>query len=348
MAGRESKPWYWAERGAWFVTIRGTRHLLGKDKSTALQRFHELMAGGGNELPKVLCVGVAGPTLAEVLSRYLTCIERRVKPSTLAVTRQYLKPFVQALGNVALDRLTPADIDIVVRGQTEWGGTTEHHARGRLVTALNWAVKNRLIPANPLAGLWRPPARSRGAETISAAGDVAKLIDAAPEYLRNVLTALQQTGARPCEVLSVTAADFDPGAGVWILHDHKTAGKTGAPRVVFLPPAVVELCKTLAARHPSGPLFRRATGTPFPGPYYLPRLVRILRRKLGLPESIIPYGFRHTFATDALANGVPEAHVAELLGHKGTAMLHKHYAHLGTKAAVLRAALGRVRGENGN
>jgi hypothetical protein len=41
---------------------------------------------------------------------------------------------------------------------------------------------------------------------------------------------------------------------------------------------------------------------------------------------------------------LPEAHVAELLGHSGTAMLHKHYSHLGTKAAALRAALGRVRG----
>jgi integrase len=72
--------------------------------------------------------------------------------------------------------------------------------------------------------------------------------------------------------------------------------------------------------------------------------VRALRRKIGLPESVIPYGFRHTLATDALAQGVPEAHVAELLGHRGTAMLHKHYAHLGTRAAALRAALGMVRG----
>jgi integrase len=55
------------------------------------------------------------------------------------------------------------------------------------------------------------------------------------------------------------------------------------------------------------------------------------------------YGLRHTFATDALANGVPDAQVAELLGHSGTAMLHKHYAHLGARAAALKAALGKVR-----
>jgi hypothetical protein len=37
------------------------------------------------------------------------------------------------------------------------------------------------------------------------------------------------------------------------------------------------------------------------------------------------------------------AHVAELLGHQGTAMLHRHYAHPGAKAKGLREALGPVR-----
>jgi integrase len=64
--------------------------------------------------------------------------------------------------------------------------------------------------------------------------------------------------------------------------------------------------------------------------------------KRGLPRAI-PYAYRHGLATDALANGVPEALVAALLGHTNTAMLHKHYAHLGARAAALRAALGRVR-----
>lgn len=207
-----------------------------------------------------------------------------------------------------------------------------------------WGVRRKYLPANPLAGLHMPRARVRGAEFMIGTDAQAKLLAAAPAYLRDVLFALQQTGCRPCEVVSVTAADFDPAAGVWVLREHKTSGKTGRPRVVFLPPAVVELCARLAAAHPTGPLFRRAGGTPFPASYYLPRLVRALRRKLALPESVIPYGMRHTFATDALANGVPDEQVAELLGHTGTAMLHRHYAHLGAKAAALRAALGRVRG----
>jgi site-specific recombinase XerD len=69
---------------------------------------------------------------------------------------------------------------------------------------------------------------------------------------------------------------------------------------------------------------------------------RRTRERAGIPQAIA-YGLRHSFATDALANGVPDAQVAELLGHSGTAMLHRHYAHLGARAQALRDALGRVR-----
>ena len=55
------------------------------------------------------------------------------------------------------------------------------------------------------------------------------------------------------------------------------------------------------------------------------------------------YPHRRPFATDTLSDGVGVAQVAELLGHSGTAMLHKHYSHLGAKAKTLREALGRVR-----
>jgi hypothetical protein len=68
---------------------------------------------------------------------------------------------------------------------------------------------------------------------------------------------------------------------------------------------------------------------------------RFLVSLLCVPEDA--RGNRHAFATDALANGVPDVQVAELLGHSGTAMLHRHYAHLGARAKALRESLGRVR-----
>ena len=66
------------------------------------------------------------------------------------------------------------------------------------------------------------------------------------------------------------------------------------------------------------------------------------RRRLRLGR-VIAYGYRHSFATDALAKGVADAQVAELLGHAGTAMLHRHYAHLTARTQAMREALARVR-----
>ncbi len=55
------------------------------------------------------------------------------------------------------------------------------------------------------------------------------------------------------------------------------------------------------------------------------------------------YGSRHTYATSALAKGVPGATVAALLGHSSTAVLHRHYSHLTSQANVLRNAAALVR-----
>ncbi len=54
------------------------------------------------------------------------------------------------------------------------------------------------------------------------------------------------------------------------------------------------------------------------------------------------YNFRHTYATDALANGVPAAQVAELLGHASIRMVETHYGHLGQKVGHMRDAARRA------
>jgi site-specific recombinase XerD len=41
---------------------------------------------------------------------------------------------------------------------------------------------------------------------------------------------------------------------------------------------------------------------------------------------VISYTMRHSFATQALVNGVGIAHVAELMGHVDTSMVSQHYA----------------------
>ena len=65
-------------------------------------------------------------------------------------------------------------------------------------------------------------------------------------------------------------------------------------------------------------------------------------RRAGV-RHLIPYGYRHAFATAALSAGVPDAQVAALLGHSSTTMLHRYYSHLCGQVRVLKEALARVR-----
>ena len=105
---------------------------------------------------------------------------------------------------------------------------------------------------------------------------------------------------------------------------------------------MVELTRRLVARYPSGPLFRGPRGgRPFTKNSVRCRFRR-LREKLPRLAGVISYTFRHTYATDALENGVGVAEVAELLGHKDTTMLMRHYAHLKEKREHLRQAALRA------
>ena len=179
-----------------------------------------------------------------------------------------------------------------------------------------------------------------GHGSVADAEDYGRLLDAATPCFRLFLQILYACGARPGEVRAITAENLDADAGLVRLAEHKTAHH-GKSRTIFLPPEAVALLVRQRERYRSGPLLRNNHGEPWTENAVV-LAMRRTRERAGLPHAIT-YGLRHTFATDALANGVPDAQVAELLGHSGTAMLHRHYSHLGARARELREALGRVR-----
>ena len=106
---------------------------------------------------------------------------------------------------------------------------------------------------------------------------------------------------------------------MWILSDHKTAAKTGRPRIIHLTDRVLEMCRDRAAAQPTGPLFRNSRGNPWSSAKRITNAFRDLRTKLGLPKTVVPYSLRHQFVSEALAGGVPDTVVAALVGHAGDA-----------------------------
>jgi integrase len=177
-------------------------------------------------------------------------------------------------------------------------------------------------------------------EVLVTPEEYARLVDAATPAFRLFLKLLYATGARPGEVAAITADNFDADAGLVRLAEHKMAYK-GKVRVLYVPPDAVVLLLRQRERCRSGALLRNNNGETWTE-NAIGLAMRRTRERAGVPHAVA-YGLRHTFATDALARGVPDAQVAALLGHSGTAMLHKHYSHLTSQSQLLREALKKVR-----
>jgi site-specific recombinase XerD len=123
-----------------------------------------------------------------------------------------------------------------------------------------------------------------------------------------------------------------------VLAEHKEA-HLGKSRALFLNAEAVAVVENIGRK--SGLLFPGADGQRMTAHAIGKRLKRLCIK--ANVKHCIAYGYRHAFATQALANGVPDAQVAALLGHLGTAMLHKHYSHLTAQSQALKDALGKVR-----
>jgi integrase len=318
---RTGRPWWRAGKRAYYAWVRGRQTRLSADRAEAYRIWHELSASP------------PGVDVAALVGAYLDACAG-LAPATLRTKRAILG----RLSGEVTD-LTPGGVLAWLDSRPSWGRSRRWTAAGQVKAMARWAVKEGRLPAYPLAGLSVPGPLSRGESALVTAEQHAALLGRADADMRDALALLHATGCRPGELCALTAAHVSPCGAFALLRAHKTAGKTGRPRVVVLGPAAAVVARRRAGAG-AGPLFTWR-GRPLT-PARLSDWVRWHRRRLGLPP-VIPYGYRHTLATDALAGGVPEAVVASLLGHAGTAVLHRHYSHLTARLDALQAGLARVR-----
>lgn len=332
-------PWYRSSHNAWYVWHGGKQHPLAKgkeNKAEAYSAFAKLLGSAAQTTAPAPDLSVA-----VLVSEYRVDLKKRVRHSTFVAYGCILDPFVKQFPIVDVRALKPDDLLAWVNGK-KWSQTTRRYALTVVGSVIRWGIRTKRLKENPLTDLKRPSGKSRGAEILIGSELHERLLGVvSPEFGRFV-TAVRESGARPGEVARLTAGDIVWGASCGILSDHKTADKTGRERIIRMTPKLLTLCKELAAKNPTGPLFLNTRGEPWKKTGWKQAMERAQKR-LGIRHRPMVSGYRHQFATDALEAGVPDAHVAELLGHTSTAMIHKHYAHLGARARVLSEALNRVR-----
>ena len=350
---RRAKPWYRSAEDCWYATVNGSQVSLGirgrANEAAAWRAWELVRAGGSPGRTGSAAQGGVGVgwgsvqprpiTVTGVIRAFLKDAAGRVQPDTFKLYRLYLTGFTKLHGRLPVAGLTCPIAEGYSRRPT-WAASTRAIFLATLARAFRFAERARLIDRTPLLGLQRPPVGSRAADVIISADEHAKLLAVAPPAFRDLLTILHATGCRPGEAAQIATVDVDWAAGTAIIRKHKTAAR-GKRRVLYLTAGVLELFRTLAVRYPTGPLLRNRIGKTWTRAT-VGMAMRKAARAAGVPGKVA-YGYRHTYATDALAAGVPDAHVAELLGHASTAMLHRHYSHLATRTKVLADAARAVR-----
>jgi integrase len=338
------RPWWWKARRGWYATLGNKQILLAQAPSKKNLAGRQAAERKLAELVTVQAAAADPTTLIAVCERFLLWSQANQAPKTHRWYQDFLVDFLREAPIAYVADLKPIHVtEWVDSRQNTWGDAARRGAITAVKRALNWAVEQGILEANPVASLSRPPIPKR--ETLVSPEDHQRMLGATDEPFARVLTALWELGARPIEVRTVTAAEVAQAGDAWVFGpDHpanKTGKKTRRPRVIYLTPVMIELTHRLLAERPEGHLFRDRRGKPWTSNAIRCRMTR-LRKKLGLPEGTVAYSYRHTAATEALEAGTDVATVAELLGHRDIKMVAEHYGHLNQRHQHLRDEVKRV------
>lgn len=341
MMAAERTPWYRASVGAWYVQFNGKQVRLAKgrdNRADAMKAFYKLMAS--DEVPTPAAI-----TVVEVCDQFLEWSSKRHKPDTYTWAKHFLGGFCnhKVTGRLLATAVRVFHLTRWVDDHPDWTGA-RRSSQQVVKRAFSWAKHQGLIEKDPFADVKLPPIRARKRLlTVTEQAEILSAVD--DEEFRNYLVALQESGARPSEVAKVTAANVDLELGMWVFEDHKTADETDEVRVVYLSPRLLDLTRLMVQLHPTGPLFPNRRGKMFNRNAVRCRFRR-LEKKLPHLGRVQAYLYRHQFATAALEGGVGVAQVAELLGHKSTDMVMRHYGHLSQKVRHMRDMAAKATSHN--
>jgi integrase len=339
-----------------------------KNKKLAAERLHAILRlRHANPEPDS-----GRHTVASVIDLYISHAGSSYSERSLYERKLILQSFAELHGwRKVNDRdCLPYHITEWLAAHPEWKSDwTKASAVNVIQRPFNWAVDERLIPANPFRGKTHRPGEPRRPLTN---GEFQALLRAASVWLkrqrlknphpsdvmrrkrpsagarfRHLLIFLRFTGARPGEASHVEWTDIDLEKAVIILYKHKTSRtqRDKKPRIIPLHPVVLKLLIYIRRLgQPGQRVFLTHRKTPW-NRSNLSLRVRRTRKVAGIPDDAKLYGLRHAFGTRAIVNHLDLKTLAELMGHTTTRMT-EHYVHLAGQQTHLAAAMLRVNAQN--
>lgn len=275
----------------------------------------------------------AAPLFREFTTRFLeTYAKTNNKPSEVESKEMILRVhLVPAFGEVALDDISPREIEVYKAKKLKDGlsrKSINNHLtvlRRALAIAVEWGVIKHI----PAMRWLEPPPPEFDFLTFAEAD---RLLAAAEEEWRPMLTVAMRTGLRLGELLALRWSDVDLEGGRLMVRRAVARGIIGTPkngRSREVP--LSEQARAALRNHvrrgelvfsmPDGSMLTRGA-TKWP-----------LKRALTVAQ-LRPIGWhclRHTFASHLAMRGAPLKSVQELLGH-GTIEMTMRYSHLSPDA----------------
>src|SRR5260370_39815836 len=179
-------------------------------------------------------------TVDQVITMYLAQAQRDLAARSYETASCILRRFEKACGRLKIGKCRPFDLQCWLNDHPEY--RSEWYRRCVIATikrAFNWGCEMELIERNPFSKLRsrgranrRRPMTDEEFQTLLRGSDLA---------FRRFLVFLKFTGCRPGEAASMRWADVRFEEGSVVLMDHKTARKTGRPRIIPLVPTVIKL-----------------------------------------------------------------------------------------------------------
>lgn len=335
------KPFYRKARNCWFVKDDAGRFIrLDPDETKAHTMWLRMVEAAAYKDPNATFYACAQAWLREFEAESSTEVFK-LAVTTLREFCEYLPASFRAVD------VDPSHLHEWAKLR-KWSPSTKRDRLRTIKRVMKWAFTRGWIPKNLTADVRLKSSEPR-INTVTRE-EFERVIADCQRWKRSrpyipLMIALWNLGSRPQAVRIVRACDVSPCGRFWILKRHKTAEKTKRPQQIALTPCLQTLTKILKANR-SGLLFANANGEPWTKDAVALRM-RKIRERLGIPN-LMPYNFRHTFATDALLGGQDIATVAALMGHTSTEMVSRYYGHLdqhkghlADNAAKIAAARGQ-------
>jgi integrase len=279
-------------------------------------------------------------TVHHVIAMYLAQARRDLSPRSYDTVACILRRFDAACGRLTLAECRPFDLQCWLNDHAEY--RSEWYLRCVVSTvkrAFNWALEMELIQRNPFAKL-RRRGRTRRRQPMTDE-EFQTLLSGCDPTFRRFLIFLKFTGARPGEVSSMRWEDVDFEQAAVMLKEHKTARKTGQPRIIPLVPTVIKLLLWVQRQSPNARgqdhVFVNGGGNGFSRGWLSLKMQR-LRRRLGLPKHVTLYGLRHRYGLMGIKNGVNLKLLSLCMGHARTQMTEHYIAEAGLTQQVQQAA----------